>query len=173
MNRNGLILGIAAVLLGITVLMVMVGIVINPFFLLVALPFGATAYLMWYQASGKLADRIRSNPDAYARDSRGAAGRGPGSFGAGAFTDGRFTREQARRNRQRARQGGRRTRRASQPSGLSRTEASRILGVDSSAQADEIKTAYREKVKTAHPDAPDGDEEAFKSVRRAYETLTD
>lgn len=164
MNRNGLILGLAAVFTGITVLMVIVGIVINPFFLLVALPFGATGYLMWYQASGKLAERIRANPDAYASSTRGR-----GSFGATASGDGRFTRERARQNRRRARGSVRQNGADS----LSRPEAARILGVDTAAGTDEIKTAYREKVKTAHPDAPEGDEETFKSVRRAYETLTD
>ena len=177
MSRNGLIMGIAAVLSGITALMLIVGIVVNPFFLFVALPFGGAAYLMWYQASGKLAERIRANPAGYARATRGDGG--PGGFDAGPFQGGRFTRERVRENRRRAR--GQRTDRqygrqrargpGSQPTGLSEAEAADILDVDTGADADEIKTAYREKVKTAHPDAPEGDEDEFKSVKKAYETL--
>ncbi|TQQ81051.1 J domain-containing protein [Halonotius terrestris] len=175
MSRNGLIMGIAAVLVGITTLMLIVGVVVNPFFLFVALPFGGAAYLMWYQASGKLADRIRANPAGYARSTRGDGG--PGGFDAGPFEGGRFTRERVRENRRRARgqRGqGRRARGAGsvgQPTGLSKSEAADILGVDTGADEGEIKAAYREKVKTAHPDAPEGDEEEFKSVKNAYETL--
>jgi len=52
-------MGIASVFVGITVLMMVVGLAVNPFFLFVALPFGGSAYLMWYQASGKLAEKMR------------------------------------------------------------------------------------------------------------------
>jgi len=55
-------MGIASVFVGITVLMVVVGLAVNPFFLFVAVPFGGTAYLMWYQASGKLAERPVDRP---------------------------------------------------------------------------------------------------------------
>ncbi len=173
MSRNDLIMGIAAVFVGITALMLITGVVVNPFFLFVALPFGGAAYLMWYQASGKLAERIRANPAGYARSARSDGG--PGGFDAGPF-EGRFTRERVRENRQRARgqqTGGRRGRDAGvgQPTGLSQAEAADILGVDAGADAETVKTAYREKVKTAHPDAPEGDEEEFKSVKQAYETL--
>lgn len=168
MNRDGLLMGIAAVLVGITALMLITGIVVSPFFLLVAAPFGGAAYLMWYQASGKLAERIRANPAGYARSARG----GPGGFDAGPF-EGRFTRDRQRRA------GGRRGRQrragggvgGGQSTGLSKSAAADILDVDADADAAALKTAYREKVKTAHPDAPEGDEEAFKSVQNAYETL--
>ena len=171
MNRDGLLMGIAAVFMGITALMLIAGIVVSPFFLLVAVPFGGAAYLMWYQASGKLAKRIRANPAGYARSARGD---GPGGFDAGPF-EGRFTRERA--NRQRARGQGRRRQRArgggsvGQQSGLSKSAAADILDVDAEADAETVKSAYRERVKTAHPDAPDGDEDEFKSVKAAYETL--
>ena len=173
MSRNDLIMGIAAVFVGITALMLIVGVVVNPFFLFVALPFGGAAYLMWYQASGKLAERIRANPAGYARSTRSDGG--PGGFDAGPF-EGRFTRERVRENRQRARgqrTGSRRGRGAGvgQPTGLPQAAAAGILGVDAGADAETVKTAYREKVKTAHPDAPEGDEEEFKSVKQAYETL--
>ncbi len=168
MNENGLLLGVAAVLMGITVLMLVSGLVVSPIFLLVALPFGGAAYFIWYHASGRLAERVRENPRAYTRSQRG--GDAPGSFGAGAGSGGRFTRERTRQNRRSAR--------SADPTAtdgsprLTRREAARILGVDATADREKIKQAYRAKVKTSHPDAPNGDEETFKSVRRAYERLS-
>lgn len=52
-------------------------------------------------------------------------------------------------------------------------EHRRVLGVDASASPDEIKRAYREKVREYHPDLSDRDdaEEQFKRVKRAYEAL--
>ena len=43
------------------------------------------------------------------------------------------------------------------------------LGVSRSADADAVKSAYREQVKEVHPDQG-GDEEAFKQLREAYTT---
>ncbi len=168
MNQNGLLLGVAAILMGITVVMLISGLAVSPILLVVALPFGAAAYLIWFHASGRLADRVRANPTAYTRSQRD--GDAPGSFGAGAFSDGRFSREQTRQNRRRARATGAAA--ADSRPRLTQREAAGILGVDVGADHAEIKQAYRSKVKTSHPDAPDGDEETFKSVRRAYETLS-
>lgn len=166
MNRNGLIMGIASVFVGITALMVIAGIVVNLFFLFVAVPFGAAAYLMWYQASGKLAARIRANPSRYARSTRSDGG----NFDAGPF-EGRFGGQRRQRARgQRRRSRGQRSRQPEQ-TGLSTAEAAAILGVDVGADQQTVKAAYREQVKTAHPDAPEGDEAQFKSVKKAYETL--
>lgn len=47
----------------------------------------------------------------------------------------------------------------------------RILGVSSDATFDEIKKAYRNKVKKFHPDKEHGNEEYFKRLKEAYETL--
>ena len=47
-----------------------------------------------------------------------------------------------------------------------------ILEIDSDADADEIKAAYRQRVKQTHPDLG-GSEAAFKRVERAYEQLTE
>ncbi|WP_256488758.1 ferredoxin Fer [Halohasta salina] len=47
-----------------------------------------------------------------------------------------------------------------------------ILRVDSDADAEEIKQAYRDRVKECHPDLG-GSEAAFKRVERAYEQLSE
>jgi hypothetical protein len=56
---------------------------------------------------------------------------------------------------------------------LSRAEAAEILGVAPDADAQTIRTAYRERVKEVHPDTPGGSAESFKRVRRAYDRLVD
>lgn len=48
-----------------------------------------------------------------------------------------------------------------------------VLGLEKSATADDIKRAYRKMAVRYHPDKPGGDEEAFKRVSAAYETLSD
>src|SRR5215208_5716755 len=47
-----------------------------------------------------------------------------------------------------------------------------LLGVDKTASHDEIKKAYRKKSKEHHPDKG-GDEEMFKKISLAYESLSD
>ena len=48
----------------------------------------------------------------------------------------------------------------------------RILGVSRTADADEIKKAYRKLARKHHPDAG-GDEARFKEINEAYEVLSD
>ncbi|MBP9686609.1 MAG: molecular chaperone DnaJ [Candidatus Doudnabacteria bacterium] len=48
-----------------------------------------------------------------------------------------------------------------------------ILGVSKSANADEIKRAYRKKAHEFHPDKGSGNEEKFKEVNEAYQVLSD
>lgn len=55
------------------------------------------------------------------------------------------------------------------------TDYYEILGVDKNASKDDIKSAFRNKARTLHPDvnkAPDA-EEKFKELGKAYETLMD
>lgn len=56
---------------------------------------------------------------------------------------------------------------------MSRSEAAEVLGVDPTADGDTVQQAYRRLVKDAHPDTADGDEETFKRVKTAYETLSE
>ena len=172
-------MGIASVFVGITVLMVVVGLAVNPFFLFVALPFGGTAYLMWYQASGKLAERTRRQAANGEFNAAGRQRQAPGGFGAGAGGAGFSARERTRRaretrqNRQRAEQNRRQAQRSDKAAELSQAEARSVLGVEASASQSEIKTAYRQQAKRYHPDSENGDEALFKKISKAYERLSE
>ena len=48
-----------------------------------------------------------------------------------------------------------------------------VLGISSSASADEIRRAYRSRMRAVHPDTKHGDEEAAKEVNAAYALLSD
>jgi DnaJ-class molecular chaperone len=48
-----------------------------------------------------------------------------------------------------------------------------ILGLPDSANADEIKSAYRRKAKIAHPDHSGKPSGAFLEIKEAYDTLSD
>lgn len=48
-----------------------------------------------------------------------------------------------------------------------------ILGVESTATEEEIKKAYRKLAMEHHPDREGGDENKFKEIKEAYETLSD
>ncbi|MFC7069387.1 J domain-containing protein, partial [Halobaculum lipolyticum] len=61
---------------------------------------------------------------------------------------------------------------ATATAGMPPGDARRTLGVDAGVSQSELKAAYRDRVKETHPDSG-GDEEAFKRVNRAYETLKD
>jgi DnaJ-domain-containing protein 1 len=147
---------------GLTVLLAVLAFTHQLFLLVLAVPFGATTYFMWYQASGRLEERTRTRRvrgDARFGPGPGGQTDGPGGFGA----------------RARAGNGdGRRRVNVRPPSaGLSPEEAYRTLGLDPGADEGAVREAYRERVKEVHPDTPSGDEDEFKRVNRAYERLTD
>ena len=162
-DRDRLVLYLAAVFAGLTVLLAVAALARQPFLLVLALPFGATTYFLWFHATGRLAERTRRRT---AREhgrtrTRAAADAGP--------------RENWERTRRRARRQARQgTNRASNTSsGPTRSEAYRALDLEPGASEEAVRRAYREKVKEVHPDAESGDEESFKRVNRAYEALTD
>ena len=131
----------------------------QPALVVVAVPLGAATAMFWYQSSGKLRERVARGR----RSGRSASG---GGFGAGA-------RREARRDRRRGRSRERERQRATaQPTGISPDEAYRRLGLAPGADEREVKRAYRQKVKEVHPDRG-GDEEEFKRVTEAYETLVE
>lgn len=151
MTGSRLLVGLASVFLGLAVLMVAVASAYRtPVPLAIAFPFGLTGYLLWYQGTGRLAARLRAHA------------RRPGDRTRTRTRSRERTR--TRRNRDRPF----RTR----PPGPTRREAYRTLDLDPGSEESEIKRAYREKVKTTHPDRG-GDEEAFKEVTSAYDRLTE
>ena len=48
-----------------------------------------------------------------------------------------------------------------------------VLGVDNNATSEQIKKAYKKLANKFHPDKERGDEEMFKRINQAYETLID
>jgi hypothetical protein len=162
-DRDRLVLGLAAVFAGLTVLLTVLAFVTQPFLLAVAVPFGATTYFMWYHASGRLEERIR---DAR-RSGRARRAAGPGGPGGPGGPAGASPFESARRGA-----GARGEATGREGAGPDRAEAYRTLGLDPGADETAVREAYRERVKEVHPDRG-GDEESFRRVTRAYEALTD
>ena len=159
-DRDRLVLGLAAVFAGLTVVLVVLAFVRQLFLLFLALPFAATTYLMWQHATGRIEARARRQARA-GRRRTAPGGRGRGGVGPGDATG----------RRTRATSGRTRTPPPSADSSPTRREAADALGVDPDADEEAIKRAYRSKVKEVHPDTDGGDEEAFKRVNRAYERL--
>lgn len=174
-ERSPLVIGLAAVFAGMTVLLVVLAAVFRDVVvLLIALPFAAATYFFWQHASGRLRERIRRQAAA-ARAANEREERG--GFGAGArFDEGARTRFGREARQGRARAGGRTG--AGQridpnaASGPTRREAYETLGLDPGADETEVRRAYRETVKEVHPDRG-GDETEFKEVTQAYERLTE
>ena len=167
-DENRLLMGLAAVLAGLTVTVIALGFAVSLFLLPLAIPFGGAAYLFWYHASGRLMADARENARTYrVGGTAGPAADGRGGFGGagGPFSEA-TARERVRSNRRDARTGAPRTTVTMSPE-----KASRVLDVSVEATEAEIKTAYRQKVKKSHPDTDGGNEEAFKRVNRAYDTL--
>ena len=163
MDGDGLVVGLAAVFAGTTVLLAVLAFAYQPFLLLFALPFGVATYFLWYHASGRLTDRVRRTADRGRRRRANAAAEGPGGFEG--FGPGR------RAAGSRGDRTGERSRQRPDPNEPSLAEAYRTLGVDPGADEEAVRHAYRELAKSTHPDAEAGDEEEFKRVNRAYERL--
>lgn len=180
-ENERLIMAIAGVFVVLALVLGIVGIVYAQFVIAVALMFGVVAFLMWYQASGRLASRIYEGVEARARVNDRWRRRNENQ------------RQQEKRWQQRNRRWGNgnfdprnswtgqstnthnRQKRREQPdeSTTQPREAYAILGLAPDAEEEEIKKAYRDRVKEVHPDTKGGDEEAFKRVTAAYEQLTE
>ena len=170
--------GIAVVFGIMTAVLAVVGVVVNPAVLFLALLFGASTYLMYYHLSGKMAASVYRRVEQRAATETRADG--TGGFGAGPREEWVPPRDEQRRRarrtdpreaRQRTRQRARQ--RVAQPDGPTRAEAYDRLGLDPDADEAAVKQAYRERVKETHPDTDSGDEREFKRVKEAYERLTD
>lgn len=187
MSPRRIVTGLALAFGGMSLLLVVAGLLANPGLLVLAAVFLGVTYLLWYHASGRLARRVYRQVENQARvDDRGVGRHqspaGRGGFGAGPREEwtgprrgGRQTPgDGARRGaRQRGQQRRRRARAATGGGELTAREAYDVLGLDPGADAEAVRTAYRERIKEVHPDTDGGDQAAFRRVRTAYERLTD
>lgn len=167
----------AAVFAGCTLVLIVAGFAYRePLVLIVAAPFALSTAFFWYQATGRLAARVRRQAvrDRQTRGTR-ASGRsttvgGRGSRRAAGASLGGQQRRRTDAQHAWSRQSG------SSPGGEgspSESEARRILGVDAQADREAVRRAYRARVKETHPDAQSGSEAAFKRVQAAYDRLTE
>ncbi|MEF8807087.1 J domain-containing protein [Natronomonas sp.] len=181
MQKDRLVLGLTLLFAAMTALVAALGVALRePVLVVVLLPMVLLTYAFWYRSSGKLRERIIQT----GTRSRRERGTETGGFGAGPRAGfesarGQRAREAWERRQQEQRAGGsarggrRRGRAGPQPSpSLSKAEAYRRLDVEPGADEAAVTRAYREKVKEVHPDRG-GDEETFKKVTEAYETLTE
>ena len=160
-----IVLGLAATFSGLTVLLVVVALAARqPLVLVVAIPFGVVAYVTYLQATGRLLEW--TGPGPFGRRSRQRARRVRTDRGRGVTEDraGPWTGDSRWASGETVGDGTDRPR-------PSDREAYRVLGLDPGASEEAVRDAYRQKVKDVHPDAKDGDEEEFKRVTKAYETL--
>ena len=197
-----IVTGLAYVLAALAVLFAIYGVVFNLVFFAVAAVFGAAAYFVWYHASGRFAQRVYQGVESQAQPAAGGGSGGAagpreewvpprdGQRARDAAAGGGRRRTDAGDARSRVGQGARRN--AGGPRG--RTERARAnrtsagvpsadritareaydrLGLEEGADADAVKSAYRERVKEVHPDTEGGDEDEFKRVKTAYERLND
>lgn len=166
-NRT-ILVGMAATFAGLTVLLAVAGVVVNPLLLAVAVPFGVVTYLLWYHVSGKLRNRVRREvwwPGESGRERVDARTRAAGNR--------RSARRTARANGDAWGRSHDPRDRAPRTSGMSERDAYATLGLDPGADMQAVRAAYRERAKRLHPDSDDGDEEAFKRLTAAYEKVAD
>jgi hypothetical protein len=143
-----LVAALAGVFGSLTALAALLGALVSPVALALAVPFGVTAYVLWYHASGRLATHAATE---HRRTRRRVGPRGQ-TAGTGSGRRG----------------GGRRG--SGVETGPSDAEAYRVLGVDPDADAATVRRAYRERAKEVHPDRG-GDADEFRRVSEAYERL--
>jgi len=162
-------MGMAATFSGLTVLLVVAALAARqPLVLLAAIPFGVVAYVTYRQATGRLLGW--TGPGPFGNRSRRRARQGTAERGRRVAEDRAGPWTGASRRRRVGRSGSGRAS-GFGGTGPSEREAYRILDLDPGANEAAIRTAYRRKVKDVHPDADGGDEEEFKRVTEAYETL--
>jgi hypothetical protein len=167
-DRDTVGIVLAGVFAGLATVLAVVALARQPFLLVLAVPFGAAAYLVWMGATGRTPfggyRRVSPEDARQARAQRAEREAGGRS---------RFAEEARQRAAGERARGGERGRRRPQaePEALARREAARILGVDADAEPATVRSAYREQVKEVHPDAENGDEERFRRVNEAYERL--
>lgn len=179
MTNRAIVVGMAATFIGLTALLLVAGVVVSPVLLAVAVPFGIVSYFLWYHASGRLRDRVRREAAqvgpgerARARQRARAAEHRRSAYRSAGATDGGFGRGSAGGARgRRSATGGDPRDRAPPASGMSEREAYEVLGLDRTADAEAVRSAYRDRAKRLHPDGEDGDEAAFKELNEAYELL--
>lgn len=171
LDRDTLGIVLAGVFAGLAVLLAVVALTKQPFLLLVALPFAAAAYLVWIGATGRtpLVGRTRRVSPEEARRARARRGERESEGARSRFS--REAREAREASGERASTGRQRAQARSDT--LARREAARVLGVDVDADPAKVRAAYRESVKEVHPDAEDGDTDAFQRVNAAYERLSE
>ncbi|MFC6798878.1 MULTISPECIES: J domain-containing protein [unclassified Haladaptatus] len=164
MTQSRLLIGLVSVFAGMTVLFLVLSFVFSPAMLVAAALFGATTYLLWFHASGKLQEQVHRQANAARRPPRQERG----GFGAG-------PRQQWQGPRQGRRQGAQTRGRVGRPPSRNQqslADAYRVLGLEPGADEASVKQAYRKRVKETHPDTERGSEEAFKRVTAAYERLS-
>jgi hypothetical protein len=174
--------GLAVVFGGMAAVFVALAVAYNPVFLGVAAVFGAAAYFVWYHASGRFARRLYRGVESQAQPQGGNAGPReewvpPRDGQTAREAAGRQRRASARNRRRGPGRGNARAdgARAGVPpnDGITTREAYDRLGLDPGADADAVRSAYRERVKEVHPDTDGGDEDEFKRVKDAYERLSE
>ncbi|WP_160134523.1 J domain-containing protein [Halococcus salsus] len=167
MSAPRLLVGLASVFAGLTVVLAILGFVYSPVVLVVAVPFGVVTYVLWYHVSGRLGERVyrQTRTASGFRETTSDRGAG-GGFGAGprGFREGPAGGRRERGGGTRGPGGG--------VDGPSPAEAYEVLGLDPGAGEAAVRSAYRERVKQVHPDTEDGDVRRFRRVNEAYERLT-
>ena len=180
MTNRTIVVGLAGTFVGMTALLVIGGIVLHPIALALAVPFGVVSYFLWYHASGRLDEQARRSAtqagpterERARQRARAEANRERAYRAAGTTDGGRGASGRRRGARGPGAAGGRDPRdRAPAADAMTEREAYETLGLDRTADSEAVRRRYRERAKRLHPDGEDGDEEGFKRLNEAYETL--